>query len=61
MAWIKAANGNVFEVEDPDLVVKVVREGADKDGKPTHTAWETDPRKTGAKPWKQADTSGSSE
>lgn len=45
MAWIKAANGNVFEVEDIDHIDKVLRESpVDKSGKALHTAWETDPR-----------------
>lgn len=60
MAFIKAANGNVFEVEDPEHIDKILRESpTDKAGKPLHTAWETDPRGEGkAKPWAkpEADT-----
>lgn len=45
MAWIKAANGNVFEVIDDDHVEKILRESpTDKAGKPLTTAWESDPR-----------------
>lgn len=53
MAWIKAANGNVFEVEDTDHVAKILRESPiDDSGKPLCTAWESDPREKGAKRWK---------
>lgn len=56
MAWIKAANGNVLEVTDLEHVEKLLREAPlDKDGKPMHTAWESDPREKGAKPWKPSD------
>ena len=62
MAWIKAANGNVLEVNDEDHVAKILREAPlDKDGKPAHTAWESDPREKGAKPWKPAEPDAESE
>lgn len=46
MPWIKAKNGNVLEVEDLSTVESLLREG--------HEAFESDPRKEGAKakPWK---------
>lgn len=48
MAWIKAANGNVFEVDDLDHIEKILRESpTDKSGKPLTTAWEDDPRGEG--------------
>lgn len=46
--WIKATNGNVFEVpeDDEDLVKRVVSDG--------HEVFASDPREKGAKPWKSA-------
>lgn len=52
MPFIKSENGNVFEVSDLDHVAKILRESPVKDGKPVRTAWESDPREKGAKPWK---------
>lgn len=46
MPWIKAKNGNVFDVEDTSAVAALIAQG--------HEAFESDPRKEGAKakPWK---------
>lgn len=53
MPWIKSENGNSFEVDDLDHVAKILRESPmSEDGKPVRTAWESDPREKGAKPWK---------
>lgn len=46
MAWIKAPNGNVFEVDDVEHVKKILRE---TDGA---KAYESDPREKAAKAWK---------
>ena len=52
MPWIKSENGNVFEVDDLDHAAKIMRESPMKDGKPVRSAWDSDPRDKGAKPWK---------
>lgn len=52
MAFIQAANGNVFEVDDPGHVEKILRESpVDKSGKALSSAWASDPRVKGAKRW----------
>jgi len=43
MPWIKAKNGNAFEVLSDGLAVELVGEG--------HEAFESDPRVKGAKKW----------
>lgn len=53
MPWIKSENGNAVEVNDLDHLAKIMRESpTGKDGKPVRTAWESDPREKGAKPYK---------
>lgn len=51
MPWIKSENGNIFEVDDVDHAEKILRESPMKDGKTARTAWTSDPRDKGAKPW----------
>ena len=43
MPWIRAKNGNAFEVLSDALAVELVGEG--------HEAFESDPRVKGAKKW----------
>jgi len=53
MPWIKAKNGNVFEVLTDELATELAGEG--------HEAFESDPRVKGAKKWNPDGTPGAVE